>query len=183
MQSVFKAGLRQRRARVLGVSLLPLSLGHVWALLAFENGFAVSGKRADLSDLVMGAAICSREFDSILDLLNNPDRHIKEIAEWGRKTSKQNLVRQKRAFIRYLNDNCKTPERWKKSGEAQSQSRVPWPIKVAVGIMPLVGESRAWNMSITMAMSYWFGLQENAGDNSIVSDEEMVFVEKVRHGR
>lgn len=183
MQSVFKAGLRQRRARVLGVSLLPLSLGHVWALLAFENGFAVSGKRPELADLVMGVSICSRTFEDCLDLINHPDLHIADVSTWARQTSRQNLRRQTSAFIRYLNDNCKTPERWKKSGEAQSQARVPWPIKVAVGIMPMVGEFRAWNMPITMAMSYWFAAQENSGDNSIVSDEEMVFVEKVRHER
>ena len=66
------------------------------------------------------------------------------------------------------------PERWTKPGSDGVLH--PWPLVIAVTIMPIVGEVRAWNMPLPLAVSYWSAIAETHGDKSLISDEEYALI-------
>jgi hypothetical protein len=57
-------------------------------------------------------------------------------------------------------------------GQALVEMKTPWPIFIAVRLIPLVGERRAWSMPLPLALAYSTALCELAGDDSWMSEDE-----------
>ena len=55
----------------------------------------------------------------------------------------------------------------------------PWPLIIATKLKDSVGESRAWNMALPMALAYWSAEAELLGDKSLVSDADYEAIKKL----
>ena len=71
--------------RLLGLRLLPLSLGRYRLLKRFDVAFVADGEaQAGVSDLLLGVLICSLRVDDFLGFVEQPNFH-KEMRNWSRR--------------------------------------------------------------------------------------------------
>jgi hypothetical protein len=129
-----------------------------------------------LSHLAFAVQVCSRTFEGIKEWLRAPDL-MKQVEAWGRRQRKTDFVKEREKFDAYLQNAIKMPRRWSKSKSGAEPVRHPWPLVIAAAIMPMVGESRAWNMPLAEAISLWSARAEVDGDDSLLSDDELSRIE------
>lgn len=177
MQDVFKNAILPEEPDVLGVRLLPLSLGHVYILLAVDNPFAVGGS-PHLGHLAFAVQVCSRTFEDCQKWMRSGDL-VKDVSEWGKKCRDMDFKKERDIFKEYIGGSADVPERWSKQ-KSPTPVKHPWPLFVSVQVMPLVGESRAWNMPVAMAMAYWSAL---SGDDALMTDAELQLISDLKSGK
>jgi hypothetical protein len=168
MQTVFQNALYHAEPTILLRRLCPLSLGHLHQLYAAESAY-VTGEPINLFDLVFAVAICSRTWEQGLAWLHSPTLK-KDCKAWGRKASAQlNFRKEGEKFRHYLDEYTQLPKRWHKQGIGQGRPfQHPWTLILATELLPMVGESRAWNMPLPLALSYWSARQElQYGDDTL----------------
>ncbi|MEN6360042.1 MAG: hypothetical protein ABFD59_08300 [Smithella sp.] len=168
MQQVFKVAICQPESVVLRRRLLPLSLGHIYALMVYDSPY-ISGEKKTLIDLAFAVGICARSFEDIISWLSSKTL-LRDCKQWGQSCRKLNFAAEEVEFESYLNSHCIVPDRWK--SEKSDPVLHPWPLIIAVSLFPLVGESRAWNMPLPLAMSYWSAQEEINGDKSLKSEHD-----------
>lgn len=183
MQQVFKSAIYHRAPVVLGRQLLPLCLGHVYLLMAADSPYAVpKDEPPHLLNLAFAVAICSRSFEDCQSWIESPGVEA-ECAAWGASCEGMDFPAESDTFAAYLADSAVLPDKAPRG--AVTPYRHPWPMVVAVSIMPLVGsssiqsaESRAWNMPQALAMSYHSALSELQGDDSLKTDADYAVMEE-----
>jgi hypothetical protein len=95
---------------------------------------------------------------------------------WGSTCGEIVFKNEKDRFDKYFNDSIIMPERFS-SGNGSAVLH-PWPLAIAVSIMPMVGESRAWNMPFALAVSYWSANAEMTHDDkSLLSDRDQMMLD------
>ena len=171
MQQVFKNALFHQEPTVLKRRLLPLSCYHVLVLMAADNPYVVKQvPNPTLIDLAFGVAVCSRTREQC-EIWLPADGMLDGIKAWGKTCRKMDFRAEGLSFENYLADYSAFPDRWSKT-KTPTPCQHPWPLLVVVTIMPMVGESRAWNMPLPEAISLWSAYQETQGDSSLKTDWE-----------
>lgn len=178
MQPVFKRALFHREPVVLKRQLLPLCCGHVMTLMVAENAYVTPGEIPTLLSLALAVGICSRTHEDAEAWIKS-DNLLEDTKRWGRKCRKLDFTMEGARFEQYLRDFSIFPARWSKSRNPQP-TRHPWPLLVATSIMPIVGESRAWNMPLPKAVSIWSAMDELDGDTSLKTDWEIEALEQLK---
>lgn len=176
MIRAFEAAVHLKRFTVLGRQLQPLGLGHCWCLLAADNAW-LADRKPLIEDLVYAVTVCSGTFEEALATLSNERKATEQAAAMGKAFKAGSLESEMATFGRYVRAHIRAPER-AQSGTPH-KAKHPWPILMAVRIMPLVGESRAWNMPLPMAITLWSAQLEAQGDDSLVSEEERNFIDSL----
>lgn len=172
MQQVFKNALFHEEPTVLRRRLLPLCCGHVMTLMCADNPYFVeSGEKPNLMHLAFAAGVCSRTHEEGEKWITS-EKLFDEVKKWGKSCRKMNYAEEGAKFQKYVIDYAKFPERWSKKKNPDPCGH-PWPLLIVVTLMPLVGESRAWNMPLTKAISLWSAYQETQGDDSLKKDWEI----------
>ena len=114
--------------QILGLRLLPLSLGRYRLLKRFNVAFVSDNSATPtLDDLLLGVLICSMRCDEFLAFIEQPEFNDR-IADWARKCGLFNLVEKTALFQKYLKAAERIPEyrlrepSERKSGTHWSQS-------------------------------------------------------------
>lgn len=182
MQQVFRNALFHWEPTVLGRRLLPLSCGHAYVLMAEGSPYADRARRPTVMDLSFAVAVCSQAFEDGLAWARSLHAASKEATAWGKKCRKMDFTVEDEIFSRYIKVFSMFPRRYSKT-KNPTECGHPWPLLIATSIMPVVGESRAWNMPLPMAISLWSAQLELAGDDSIQKDWEAAAVAKMKAER
>jgi hypothetical protein len=178
--SVFHRAMRTHGGRIAGMRVNALSAWHLMQLEAFGNRF-VAGGALRVDDAVQVLLICRDRFRagatnplaSAMTFCRSPWRRM-AVAVWI-------LCRRQTVFARigeYVSVSLETPSYW--SDDNSKQSRVPAGMLVAVRVMPLVGEDRAWNMPFGLACAYKAALDER--DGAQLADADIAAAEAASEG-
>ena len=139
--------------RVLGRKLRPLTLSRYWILEAVNSPY-VWRLPASYQDMVFAVFVCS--FPAWLSrwILMHPRAAQAVFAWWGRRYKDLNVQADLEAFGAYWKAYTDMPNRYSKDGAKSSESCLPSSVNIAWAIMGKVGERRAWNMPMPLALSY-----------------------------
>jgi len=171
MQDVFKNTLYHREPTVLRRRLFPLCLSHIYALMVIDSPYVTGGTRT-LLDLAIAVMICSRTWEEGKAFFGSDDI-LKQCAKWGSKCKRLDFNAEQDKFALYLDEYTQFPDRFATGGkEAPKPCRHPWPLLICKRILPDVGESRAWNMPLPLALSYWSAEAEIQGDESLTTEAD-----------
>jgi hypothetical protein len=169
--------------QILGIRLLPLSLGRYRLLKRFEIAFVSDTEgAAEVGDLLAGILICSMRCDEFLAWAESP-RFSKDIRRWSRrllpaaglcsvpffgKRWRQrhsfNVVEKMQLFQRYIAEGSKVPDYFDESGH-QLRSGAHWSQAIEVTLRSEVGwtDEEINEQPLTKALSDYFKFAENQG--------------------
>lgn len=182
MLPAFANAFLVRPPSVLGVRLLPFSLGHAYILDATESPFAMHGEKpVGLSDLCMAVQVCSRPFRDALEFCMTGAGVDAEV--WATECAGANLADETATFCRYLGSYHTLPKRWSKQGD--KPARAPWMLQLAAAVMgdgALCGQAMedALNMPLSEALILTAARAAYQGDESIMSETEAQAVEQLK---
>ena len=118
---------------VLGVRLVPYTVGHAIVLQRLRSPYVLGGEITQ-SDLVESVLVCSQ----------SPLESIKSIKSvwrdlilwlWGKRIAKMNLFAESDKFQLWLKDQSTAPEVLVEAGSSQKSPAMPWPERVLVGCL------------------------------------------------
>lgn len=148
MDSLLTEALINREYRVLGRKLRPYCLWHEFLLLASENPlFCESGEEINITHLEAAVRICQCRFGEL------PGTRMSGF--WvGMKAVFLGLDRQLERFRTYISDYNSGPQVWQKES-VSSKGGPPGTIYTVTQCLSLgIGEERAWEMPIGLALWY-----------------------------
>lgn len=185
----FKAALPDPY-RILGVELLPLSLGRYRLLERFECAFVAdeeehviassAGLRATSSDLLLGVLICSMRVKDFLELLGS-DRLERELRTWGQRIKQEmeaddffSLPEKFGLFAAYIDESCQLPRYWEENPES-GESGSHWSHSLEVALRSELGYTpeEIEEGPLAKALLDYFKHAENKGVLRLVSDDEI----------
>lgn len=181
MQDAYSAMVLAEPPTVLGRRLVPFSLGHAHILEAVGSPFLGNGG-ASLSDLIVAALICSRPAFSMerFTITLGPELE-KECTAWGKKQRNADFDGDARKFAEYVSAHTHAPRRW---GAGGSTLRIPWTLalywRVSGGVVSAEMERHVWNMPVPFAVAYASAASATAGDDSLMSDDELEAARKLK---
>lgn len=118
---------------VLGVRLVPYTVGHAIVLQRLRSPYVLGGE-INPSDLVEAVLVCSQP----------PLESIKSIKSvwrdallwlWGKRIAKMNLFAESDKFQLWLKDQSTAPEVLIEAGSSSKKPAMPWPERVLVGCL------------------------------------------------
>lgn len=173
MQATFERAMQARRTTIAGVRLGPLTLAQAYCLYAWGSP-VVRGGQIGISDFALALWTCSQAcwpFARFVDAVNGgkPERML---ARWGRRYDMRRLPADAESLREWVDWHCKTPPRFLKADKTPGGPAAPWPLVVAVQLIPMLGEDRAWSVPVPLAMSYKIALDNAQGDKSWKSEAE-----------
>jgi hypothetical protein len=175
---------------ILGIPLRPLSLGHIFLMKRFDCKFASENpdEKGGIDDLLLGIAICSREFDEFLEFIQNPKEFHAWAKKWGKLLHKQlkkknefELVSKFYLFKEYLKDGIFIPKYWEMDNNEDSMSSgTHWTQTVLHALMSELGYSQkeALNIPISRALADYFRHLERNGLITLMTDDELNLIEE-----
>ena len=120
---------------VLGVRLVPYTVGHAIVLQRLRSPYVLGGEITP-SDLVEAVLVCSQPpLESI--------KSIKSIWRdallwlWGKRIAKMNLMVESDKFQLWLKEQSTAPEVLVEAGTKSKRPAMPWPERVLVGCVSL----------------------------------------------
>lgn len=120
---------------VLGVRLVPYTVGHAIVLQRLRSPYVLGGEITP-SDLVEAVLVCSQ----------SPLESIKSIKSvwrdlilwlWGKRIAKMNLMVESDKFQLWLKEQSTAPEVLVEAGTKSKRPAMPWPERVMVGCVSL----------------------------------------------
>lgn len=120
---------------VLGVRLVPYTVGHAIVLQRLRSPYVLGGE-INPSDLVEAVLVCSQ----------SPLESIKSIKSiwrdallwlWGKRIAKMNLMVESDKFQLWLKEQSTAPEVLVEAGTKSKRPAMPWPERVLVGCISL----------------------------------------------
>ena len=167
--------------RILGLRLLPLSLGRYWLLRKFECAFVAEEKTdATMADLIIGLVICSMPVKEFLVFIQGPDAEV-ELAKWGNRIRAEidademfNILSRFKLFSNYLADGYEVPA-YLEEQSSDRQSGSHWSHSIAVMLRSKMGwtEEEVNEAPLSKAMADYFRWAESEGLIQILSDEQV----------
>ncbi len=190
---------------ILGMELKPYSLGHFFLMRKFSCGFANENENAlgDISDLILGLAICSQTYEGFLNCIETNNiqigthskyylfgpqvptviKYTDWIAEWGRLVEKKlkekniiNMLECINMFKTYMRDSIVIPKFWEtEHGEDAPSSGAHWTQSVLSILTSDCGysQSEALNIPMSRALSDYFKFSERNGMLTLMNDDEL----------
>ena len=161
---------------IMGLQMLPLTLGHTVLLESIDCPFYTATKKEVTNqDLIISAIICSKPWQEVKKMITSKDESlINDALEWG-KNADCNWAEASRMFTQYLIDYIQGPEYWKTSGE---NKKLSWQHVVAWCLQHYGGytKEQAWNEPVCDALWNYaaIGMINGGGENLVgESDREM----------
>lgn len=176
----FKAAVCEPYA-ILGVSLLPLSLGRYRLLRQFDCAFVAEAEtEATPHDLFLGVLICSLPCREFLDLLENLRAWRRELRHWGKRIRKEikadphfSLLEKYGLFKHFLEESAPVPDYWIER-ESQSASSSHWSHTIEVCLRGELGYTaeEIEEGPMRKALMDYFKLAESQGIIRMMVDGE-----------
>jgi hypothetical protein len=174
--SVYHRALLTQPGRIAGLRVRPFSCWHLMVLESLGNRFIVGGQRR-LDDLVQMLLVCR---DSYQPAATRPlpsfDR-FQASPVWRGWLALLLLIRPWQKQIQrvesYIEAYSETPAYWQT--ESSTPSKTPLGLCIAARLIPVVGESRAWNMPFSLACAYKAAMDER--DGAHLADEDIAEAE------
>ena len=174
MQQVFISAIYHTEPKVLKRQLRPLSLWHVFALMGVESPYICKGTKG-LWDLSLAVAICAGTWESDQKWFQSKTLFA-DFKRWGKSCRGLDYATEHQKFLEYFDHYTQFPERH--TSKDMKPARHPWPLLIVTQITPKVGESRAWNMPLPLAVSYWSSQCEIDGDDTLKSENDKAMLEE-----
>jgi hypothetical protein len=169
MSDVWQRALDPTQRTVLGLTLQPLTLGHVFLLSKVDSALLDDTRESSLADIVLAAFICAQPW-------RESDRDIGRrgfnwfMAWWGwrcRKLSRNPalLAAHAEALDTYLCESLEMPD-WRGKGELKSRA-APWWWRMIVVLTTQFGMSKAEAMDTTIAEANLLWLCKSEMEDSV----------------
>jgi hypothetical protein len=165
----------------MGFEMAPLSLMHCFVLMGLKSPLVdpnTTETNLSLENFITATCICSLDYDGIVAFLDNPNRN-KQIEQWHEKINRESpdFSQEINRFLDWFFGETKSHPHWderKKNGKITEtrKSVIPWPIRIAWALIAKLEERRAWSMPIGLALSYYAAVQEENGDDMLMSEGE-----------
>jgi hypothetical protein len=173
MLPTFQRAMMKRTVRIGGARLDSLTLAQAYCLHAWESPF-VKGGPVNVADFAMALWTCATDcypFERFADAVCRgvPDRWL---GRMGRRYDMRHFDRDVAGLREWIGWHCETPPRFLKDASKGRGSSAPWPLVVAVQVIPLLGERAAWSAMVPRIMAYKIALDNAAGDTSWKSEAE-----------
>lgn len=162
------------------------SIGHYLLMKKYDCAY-VSDELVDPTpeDLILGLAICAREFDDFLNFIEDKSC-VKWIKKWGKYVNKEvndnprYLVQKHKEFVDYLNNGMRIPKYWMLQKEDDG-IRKPGRL-IEHMITTLQGElgytrQEVLNCSFNQAIYDYFLYLESKGVIELMTDDELQLLE------
>lgn len=165
---------------ILGRQLRPFSSAHLMMLECINSPLVRDAGEVLPADLLAAIYICSFEYP--FPWLNQAQGSLfKEIAEWGGKVQPQwDFQETLEQWLDYFRSYWKAPERTHSPDAAGVPVRAPASIKIVAWLLRTIHgmtETRAWNMSINLALAYKAGCDALDGDKSLLDDDAIAVLD------
>lgn len=173
----FEAALPEPR-RVMGVELKPLTLGHRLILNRVDCAF-VCGGEITFADLILGVAICSRDYAGALRFLRPglAERlwlRWRGLLTWLAVKRGYNLPEAAIAFGRYIEDSCRMPHFKFDENDKAKPVRAPADAVLKVALIEM-GYTPSEALNLPYGQGVWEHLISNARKGHIeLLDSEWV---------
>jgi hypothetical protein len=156
--------------RVLGVQLLPLSLGHALLLESIASPL-MRGADAGAGDLARAVWICSRPASELRGRPLDSRTVEKAWRRWVRAAGECDVVQEMAVFVEYYAAFCRAPERWEVADG--KPVKAAWPYAIAVAIRPLFASmDEAFDQPVGHACCLKAAMDALAGDTSLMDETE-----------
>lgn len=120
---------------VLGVRLLPYTVGHALVLQRLRSPYVFGGE-IDARDLVEAVFVCSQNAVESAKTINSIFRDLL-FWLWSKRISKMNPFEESNKFNAWLKEQSTAPEVLLKQGCSRKQPAMPWPERVLTGCVSL----------------------------------------------
>ena len=173
MLATFQRAMEIRSTKIAGLSLGPVTLAQAYCLYAWESPI-VRGGPVEIADFATALWTCSNRcwpFESFVDAINRGTPE-KVLAKLGKKYRLADYPKDSKALLDWITWHCTVPPRFVKETPGARGSSAPWPMIVAVALIPLFGEDKTWTMPVPRAMAYKIAMDNAQGDTSWKSEEE-----------
>lgn len=162
-------------AQVLGVSLMPLSLWHVWFLRSNESPYA-TGEDPKLSDLAFAIITCSMTREEMGRAIEDESimaERALEVSENWVSLSETERLKHAKAMDRYLSAGMAAPEFWEDPDSDEIKDRLRCPAEWHLVYMLLKhgicqSEEQAWNYSYARAVCWRAVFGEQMGSRDYI---------------
>ncbi|MFH1603757.1 MAG: hypothetical protein ABIH03_07605 [Pseudomonadota bacterium] len=173
MFPTFERAMQRRPCRIAGLTIPPLTLARAYCLHAWRSPL-VCGGRVELADFGLALWTCRQPcypFARFVRDVNRgaPDRALKRL---GKRYDLRRFDDDVAALSEHIEWHCKTPPRFFPKQSASSGACAPWPMVVAVQVIPVFGERATWMAPVPLAMAYKIALDNSKGDTSWKSEAE-----------
>jgi hypothetical protein len=183
--------------RILGLQLLPLSVGRYRLLKRFEVAFVADGEAsAGISDLLLGVLICSMRVDEFMEFSTSPNfkrdirRWSKRVfpkswicalpfcGKWWRRTRGFNVLEKIALFQHYIADAKKIPHYTTRENSPRTNSG-HWSHCIEICLRSELGwtQEEINEEPLSKALADYFGFAESRGMISLLSDEDLANAE------
>lgn len=178
--------------RILGLQLLPLSLGRYRLLKRFNVAFVSDDESsAEIGDLLLGVLICSMPCAEFLELANSRNFH-REVARWSRRILPNvwigalpffgkrwrakhafNVLEKIALFQRYIAEGSLVPKYWDES-PGNNPSGAHWSHTIEVALRSELGWTAAEieEAPLTKAIADYFKFMESQGHVRLMTEDE-----------
>lgn len=116
---------------VLGVQLVPYTLGHAIVLQRLRSPYVLGGQITP-SDLVEAVVVCSQPPLESIKSIKSVWRDL-ALWLWGKRIARLDLLKESQTFQLWLNEQSTAPEVLMESGKQSKRPAMPWPERVLVG--------------------------------------------------
>lgn len=161
---------------ILGLRLLPFSIGHWIILDALESPFSPSDPSpATEQELVAAVWACSNTYESAVSWFNSPWLPFR-LWLWRKQRGRCDMQAKASMFRDYITAAVSgLPEAWGEDGKEHQRARgIPFPQSLKVSMMSNMGMSASQALNYPVAMAVWdhVTLRAQKEDLEIVTDEE-----------
>ena len=176
---------------ILGLRLLPLSLGRYKLLKRFNSPFVSDDEIAlDMKgmteELFFALVICGLPCSEFVELENNGQLH-RQLKRWGRRVNKYikrekyfSILEKAEAFKRYLTESYELPWRVYEKETNNEVSPVHWSNAIEVVLMSKLNWTNEMvnEEPFIRALMHYFKFMESEGQVNLVSPEAYIEMQK-----
>jgi hypothetical protein len=180
-----KASREPQPTRCLGVTLLPLTVGHFFVLREFDSAF-ISGEQASIEDLIFACFVCCQDPAAAKRSLRSWLLPI-AMRLWGWRAVKCNLAREMMTFRSYIRDGTAAPRTVISMGGDDSMRELNSPMEWRLLVMLMVDfhltEREAMATTVIKANALWATLGDRDGKINLVSERTEALLAAAENGR
>lgn len=168
--AAFIEAAEPRPHRVLGLELLPFSIGHFILLQKHESVFvSQSGGTIGIEDLLLAVLICSQSYEDAKKSLTS--RWLKWFVKyWGWRSRKLNIFEEAKGLKEYMAELEKTPDVVRSESKGDGGG-MPWICTLRVFLMADLHMTNAEIMDYPLVLAQWdfYAFQALRGNDQTVS--------------
>jgi hypothetical protein len=181
MDAVFTNSLRtlQRRHRAFGLSLRPLTVGHLFLLIELENAYPESPKEAGESDLFTAVLVCSQPHARARKMLESSWAPL-WMWIWGKACKRLDWREEAKAFGEYLREQLARPEPDRFSTGEEARVPLAWRLQAMLMAEFCPNRKESLDAPVSWALTLWATESDRRGVSRVASDRQRVFREWVR---